>query len=568
LTENTGDQKVAGEETAEVSEEEVASVTDVLFSVVKTSKSNKMYLPNNPLRQRFLEELKVKLVNHLEEYGEIKLDVDQFELKYKGKGVYGNRESNEGLATRMYFDGIKALIFTEGIEEKEITELLEIIGTKPALDADEDIVTLLWIKELPHITCILAEDYLEFDAGGIGSFHTVPQQEKIKSLYRSVAPAPESVPTPALLPQQIIFLTEDDITGLKKAKEVEETNSALAEVIQVLFAIQSVEKDVTVFGDFVEITVKLIGNLIHSGDINDALALVTMLKELPKSENFSPDHEKKFAKELEGTISADIIKNLEGIIDTTDKIKEKDLRDILLLFGKSNIKPICELLGTVQKFEMRKVLIDTLVELGKDSPEVFYPYLTAEKWQLVRDLIIVLRRISAPASLEPVGKLMSHKEPKVRKEVLLSLEVFSDLDAAKGYLLNFLQDEIGALRIHALRILSCSGDKGALEPIIAIVSSKKFDEKDIAEKKSFFEALGALGADEVVPLFKEVLLRKYWFDKEKEKDSVTLAVSGLRKVRTDAALKVLKEVSSKKSNEMKAIIDRAVRGIEMASERI
>jgi hypothetical protein len=566
VSENPVEQKEAMEKQPKVSAEEATSATDVLLCMVKTSKAFKMYLANNPTLHRFLEELKTKLGDHLDEYGDMRFDIDQLEVRYKGKVAYENPDPVESLAFKMYSDGIRSLIFAEGIEEREIREFLEIIGTKPATDTDDDIVTLLWIKELPHIACMLADDYLEYDAEGTGSACKAPQQDTIKGLHSAIPPVPERTSSPILMRREIISPTEEEIACLRKAKEADESGNALDEVIQVLSAILSVEKDADVFGDFAEITVNLIGNLIHSGNIDYALAFIQLLRDLAKSETLAPDNRDKLAGALKGDISAEIIKDLEGIMGVTDKIQGETLRDILLLFGRGKIKQICELLGTLQKVEAREVVIDVLASLGKDSPEAFYPYLTSARWQLVRDVLVILRKIGSPASLGPVSSLVSHDEPKVRKEVLLSLDAFPGAEA-KAYILKFLQEESSPIRILAVKILAACRYKDALKPITEIVLSKKFDEKDIAEKKALFEALGDLGGDEVVPLLKKVLLRKYWFNKAQEVESVTLAVLGLRKVKTEAALKALEEGNSDKKEAIKIIIDRARRGMEAERAR-
>lgn len=547
-------------EQQEVPKEEVSSATEVMQAMVKTSKAFKMYLSNNPLLHRFLEELKTKMGSHLAKYSELKLDIDQFELRYKGKTVYENRDPKDSLAFKMYSDGIRSLIFSEGMEDREISDFLEIIGKDRPSDIDDDIVTLLWMKDLPHVTYILAEDYLEFDTAGAGPAAPTSQQENIKGAYKAIPPVPEAVPTPTLIHQNILSLNEDEISWLKKAKDLDEKRNPLDEVVQILFSILSVEKDFAVFGEFVDITVNLIGNLMHSGDIHHALSLIRFLRELSGNEVLSSYHRDRLAKAMEGTISVDIIKDLEGIIDTSDKVKPENLKELLLLFGKTAIKQTCELLGIVQKMEMRKVIVDALVEIGKDTPEAFFPYLTDSRWYLARNAVIVLRRIDNPASLEPVSKLIYHKEPRIRKEVLLYLAAIPDVKA-RAYILKFLHDDASALRIHALKTLADSKFHGALKPIFEITTSKEFDEKDIAEKKAVFEALGELGSDEVVPIFKDMMMKRYWFNKAKEKESVVLAVAGLRKVKTDAALNALEEASNVKKDEIKAVITQAMRFI-------
>jgi HEAT repeat protein len=564
MAEDTAGQK-EGAEQQEVGKEEVSSAAEVMQSMVKTSRAFKMYLPNNPLLLRFVEELMGKMGSHLANYGELKLDVDQFELRYKGKTVYESRDPKESMAFKMYSDGIRSLIFSEGVEEREISDFLEIVGKERPGDVDDDIVTLLWVKDLPHVTYILAEDYLEFDASGAGAVAPPSQQENIRGLYRAIPPPPPTPPSPTMIPQNILVLSDEEISWLKKAREVDEKRNPLDEVTHILSSILTVEKDSSVFGEFIDITVNLIGNLVHSGDLKYALSLIRFLRELSKNDALSPYHRDRLEKAMGAAVSGEIIKDIEGIIDTSEKVTPEDVKD-LLLFGKNAVRQICELLGIVQRMEMRKVIVDALVEIGRETPEAFFPFLADSRWYLARNAVIILRRIGAPISLEPVSRLIYHKEPRIRKEVLLYLETIPG-PKAKAYILKFLQDEVSALRIHALSILAGSRFQGALKPIMDIASSKQFDAKDISEKKAVFEALGELGSDRVVPMFRDMLFKRYWFNKEKEKEAVSLAVSGLRKVKTDAAVKVLEEASAVKKNDVKAIVTQAIRAISAERAR-
>lgn len=546
-------------EQLEVGKEELSSATEILQLIVKTSKAFRMYLPNNPLLARFLDDLKASMVRHFGAYGELKLDIDQFSLRYKGKNVYESRDPKDSLAFKMYSDGIRSLIFSEGMEDREVYDFLEIVGKERSTDTDDDIVTLLWMKDLPHVTYILAEDYLEFDSSGAGSASPGSQQESIRGVYRAVPPSPV-VPTPMMIPQNILTLSEEEIGWLKKARDIDEKRSPLDEVINVLSSILAVEKDLEVFGEFVDIMSNLIGNLIHAGELKYSLRLIRFLRELLKDGKLPATHVETLRKVMDGAVSVNVIKDLEGIIDTTDSIAPQELREFLLLFGGSAIKPMCELLAAVQKMEMRKVIVDALVEIGKGSPEAFLPFLADGRWYLVRNAILILRRIASPLSLEPVGRLVLHKEARIRKEALLYLEAIPD-PKAKGYILKFLQDEVISLRLHALKALSTAKYQAAMKPILEMTASKDFEQKEILERKAVFETVGELGSDEVVPIFRGMIMKRYWFNKKKEREAVIFAVAGLRKVRTDAALKVLEEAAAVKKNESKTLISQTIRSI-------
>ena len=543
-------------ETTEVSKEELSLATDVLLSMVKSSKGLKMYLPNNPLVARFNEELRGKMSRHLALYGDFKLDIDQFELRYKGKVVYENREPKESIAFKMYIDGIRFLIFSEGIEEHELCDFLDIVGKERPGDVDDDIVTLLWEKNLPHLTYILAEDFLEFDSAG-GAFGTPSsQQEKIYGIYKTIATQTPSSPI-SIVPQNILVLTDEEAEWLKKAREADEKRKPLDEVIQILTSILIGEKDQGVFGEFVEIVSTLTQNLIKSGEMGYALNLVRFLGNLAKNEQLPPDKRVMIDGSLRTLFSKDAVESLVRIIDTTDLITAEELAEFLHTLGKPSITRICDLLGLVEKMKMRKVILQVLIEIGHDSPEVFLPYLSDPRWYVVRNMAFILARIAHPGVLDKVVALISHREPRIRKEVLNYLERTPD-PKAKNYLLKFLRDDSSALRIRALQVLGNSNCMFALKPIAAMTASELFQEKDIEERKAVYEALGGLGADQMLPMFREMIMKKFWFNKAKEKESVICAVAGLMKIKSEGALSLLEEANAVKGDEIREIINQAI----------
>lgn len=543
-----------------VSKEESASATDLVLAIVKTSNALRMYLPNNPLLQKFHDELRGKMTGHLERYGELRLDIDHFEMKYKDNSVYENHDPKESLAFKMYSDGIKSLIFSEGIEGKEIDDLLEILGKDSTGGMDDDMVTLLWEKELPHITYTLNEDHLEFDAGSAGSTVAAIQAEVIKEVYNAM---PHTLTAaPMVIPQNIVTLSERESDWLKNAIEREEKRNPAEAVIGILSSILSVEKDAAAFGRFINIAVNMTGNLIHSGDIGYAMSLITFLKELSGNENLPPYHLEKVKKAMDGAVSIEIINDLEKIIDTSDKITAKGLSDLLFFFGRTSIKQVFELLEAVRKKEMKKVIFDSLVIMGKDAPDAFFPFLTDGRCHAVKDAVHILRMTGSPSAIEPVSRLIQHGEPGIRKEALLYLAATPETKA-KNHIIKFLQDKESSIRMGALNALAGSGFRDALDPVMNIATSKEFDKRDMSEKKAVFEALGGLGSDQVVPMLREMLLKRYWFKKEREKEQTFLAVSGLRKVKTELAIKTLEEGEAKKRGKIRDIVTQALKGIQM-----
>lgn len=560
MPENNSENENSAEEI--ISPEEISAAKEVLQSMVKTSKAFKMYLPNNPLHQKFFQDLKSNAASFLNDYGELKIDVGQFDLHYEGYTVYENQDIKDSLAFKFYSDGITSLIFREGIEDNEFKDFLNIIGAEFQDDIDDDIVTRLWTSNLPHISYTLADEFLESDSDNIGARATTEEahEKGVRSAYTTEVEPSKPVSQPMIVPQNVLTLTEKEIESLKTSKELEEERKPVEEVTYILCSILSAEKDTALFSEFSQIMATLTRDIIFLGEINYAIGLIKFLNKLSSNESFPAKHKEILTKDMGAVINDEISEHLQVAINN-DKITPEDLKAMILITGKGAIPPICKLLGALEKKEFRKVTMDSLIEIGKESMEAFLPSLKDKRWFLVRNIIIILKKIGDASAIEHIGRLATHSSQKVKSEVLLYLKDISH-EKAWEYIFKFLGDDNISIRIRALKILSNTNCTEALEPMISSIKSENFEDMDISERMALFEAVGGIGSDDVVPLFKEILAKKYWFNKTKERDSVVCAVSGLKKVNSASALMALEEASGTKKGEVKTIITKAMQAMQ------
>jgi hypothetical protein len=551
------------EEAEAASQEEIASANDIMLAMVRTAKGLRIYLPNNPVLIKFLDELSAKMTAHLDLYGDFKLVVERFALSYKGAYVYENQDARESIAFRLHADGINSLRFKRGLQQDELTTLLGIIGFDRTVYEDDDIVTRLWEQGLPHVSYLLEEDFVEvyWDDEEV---LCESQQEAISRICAAVASNPP--PPPQTIPAQMLVLNSEEADWLRKANQAEAQRSPLDDVIHILSAILAGVKSPEIFEEFVGIMANLTANMFLAGDIVHALRLVRFLDKLIRLGNISPDQRQLVSTAVAGILTDRCVEVLQETIDGGDTVSHDDLKELLQIFGINSLGAICELLGRVEKLKMRKVIIEVLVELGRDDPQVFAPVLSDPRWYLVRNVVLVLSLMDTAVALEMIVGLVSHKEARIRKEVLGFLERSSD-PKAKAYILKFLRDESSALRIKALQILAREGLSFGLKPALALATAPDFKSKDIAEKKAIYEAIGELGSEQVIPLFSEMLLKKQWFRKSLDKETAICAVAGLMKMRNAAALQLLEDARNQRSAEIRGIIEQAISAIASGQAR-
>lgn len=539
----------------ETSKAEIALATDIMLAMVKTAKGVKMYQASNPLLGKFFQELAEKMSSMLNLYNEYQLDVDRFELSYKGHSVYKNSDTSESMAFRMYSDGIRSIVFNEGVEEWELQEFLDIVSMSQAGAVDDDIVTRMWDKGLPHCSYILEDDFREIDK-------QIDEQLTGTSALGRIPPScladPASCATKLqTIPDHFYLLTAEETSCLQALLAAEEPFNPIDETARILATILSGVAEPELFSAFLEIYLKLTRNLFLAGESEYSFKLFTFLSRRATAKE-PVDERNRLALAALGRLWTDeAIKGLCKIIDTTDAISVDELKALSIMIGQTSPATLCELLGLVETMKMRKVLIETMSEVAGAKPQIFLPYLSDSRWYLVRNVVLILTQIKNSVLLDQVVMLITHRDQRVRKEVLKYLAAVPE-PRAKPFMLKFLRDDAAGIRIMALQLLGRAKLRFALQPLIAFIDSDEFERMSISEKKAVYEALGELGGVKMLPLFKSMLTRRYLFQRAKEKEAITCAVAGLEKIPGEETLKLLEEAHRSRSPECRDIIKNAI----------
>jgi len=238
----------------------------------------------------------------------------------------------------------------------------------------------------------------------------------------------------------------------------------------------------------------------------------------------------------------------------------KQLKTLILMFGRDAVRPIINLLGETSKKDMRKAIIEGLVEIGRNIPEEFFPCLKDDRWYLVRNAVLILRLIENPIAVKEVRRLISHSDPRVRKEVLLYLQSVSDESSLEA-ITKFLGDENSSIKKWALKLLVEQRYKAAFKTISVTIKSEDFEEKEFDERKLLVEAFAELGQEEAIPTLKEMLTTKYWLNKPREKEIANLAIAGLRKINPATAIELLSDAKTSKKGDIADLMDLAMKAI-------
>jgi hypothetical protein len=138
---------------------DVRAVEDLLRTMSKAQRALQMYLPNNPVYHRSVEQLADAFAPVWGVTGRLVLEIEENDIKWDGASVLPSAARGDGLAWQLYKDGLRRLTLLPGVESEEVVRFLEVVNRARLLapDAGDDLLTLLWEQEFVLISYAFVE---------------------------------------------------------------------------------------------------------------------------------------------------------------------------------------------------------------------------------------------------------------------------------------------------------------------------------------------------------------------------------------------------------------------------
>jgi len=558
-------------------DEEILLSRDLIGVLIKAIKAFRFYPPDNPTLKGLREQLLRKFQYFLNKYQSFVIQVGQYDLSYKGKVLYENRDVKTSLAFSLYKDGLREIRFLKHLEEWEVQGIIDILRQSEQINPlEEDIVTMMWERDFVHIRYLATDEFLdeepvvlpesvdqfrkrlvskplahhvEISPGGEGSEEGTDWSESLSKVTEELSPF--------VTDQGVYSLTPDEMEGLRRDVEAEVDRDFAHNITDILFEILVLEKEPGPYQDAVRTLIKVLDGFLRLGQFVQATDLLKRVHLFLKSDGLQGWQAEKIGQILleagEGARVARV-----GKIVESEEVRPEDVNTYLSLLQKNSIQPLVKLLGELKNSKARRVFCDALSEIGKDAIELFIPFMEDRRWFLVRNIVYILGRIRKEESLPYIQKAFNHEDNRVRREAIQALGLISGQKAV-GLLMRALTDNDVRIRCMAAINLGKMGKKAGLIPLVEIVQSKDFYKREPVEIKAFFNGIGMAGSDEVVPVLQDLLRRKSWFGRGKADETRIGAAHALAMIGTPDAIATLEEGKNSKDETLQDACTQALK---------
>jgi len=558
-------------------DEELILARDLTGAFIKAIKAFRFYPPDNPTLKGFRDQLLKKFQFFLNKYQSFEIQVGEYDLSFKGKILYENRDVKTSIAFLIYKDGLRKIRFMKGLEEWEVQGIIDILKQSETINQlEDDIVTLMWERDFMHISFVATDEFLEETPVIIPD--NVDQFRK-NLVFKPIAHHVEvdlieegseegvdlddilskvgEEPLPFVSDKGVYFLTPDEVEGLRKDVEGETDPTFVFNIMDILFEILALEKERESYQDAVNILLKGLDAFLTLGDFTKAADLLKRVYIILKTydlQDWQIESIRKIIVEAGEEVRIDRI----GRVLEREEGRLEDVNAYLSLLQKNSIKPLIKLLGELKNSKTRRVFCDALSEIGKNAIEVFTPFTDDRRWYLVRNIIYILGRIGKEQSLPYIQRALNHEDLRVKREAIQALGLIGGQKAI-GLLVRALTDNDVRVRCMAAINLGKGGKKAGLIPLLEVVQSKDFYKRESAEIKAFFNAIGMVGSNEAIPVLQQLLEQKSWFGRGKTDEIRMGAANAMAMVGTPEAKAILEEGKNSKDESVRDACTQALR---------
>jgi HEAT repeat protein len=554
--------------------------------VSKGMRATQLYLPNNPVYQRAVENIRTAFRQIWQATDDLIFDIGETEIRWEDNAVYSQDQRNESIAWTLYKDGVRSLTFKPGVEDAEIVKFLAVLHQAKNLQADaaDDLLTLLWAEDFQFITYTFRElasenavpiersDASTAQMGGGGGTPggesgTADPTALRRQVEEEAPPKREGLVSIDDFDTTLYFLDDTEIDYLHKEVEREYAQDLRRNVLAMLFDLLELQTYGTVRAELISILENFIPYLLGAGDFRSVAFILRECKViLQRARELIPEH-RQVLEALPSRLSQPeaLSQLLQSLDEATSHPTEEELSE---LFGELRADALMTLMGWLPKLHNERVkgLVQTAAERLAQAfaPEVLKALASPEP-AVQLEMVRLAGRLKLAGAPDGMGPLLERGERDLKLAVVEALTTIGSPSATR-LLEKAIDDSERDVRITAVKFLGQRGHRNAFPRIEAAVMGAKLKDADLTEKMAFFEAYGALaGAAGVSPLEKILVPKGGLLARKEDPERRACAAMALGKIRAPAARDVLQKVAQDKEPLVRNAVSRALREVGTAT---
>ena len=585
----------------------VAQVQELFTVFAKALRVFQLYDENNPVRRRFVTNLREAFEQLWQELEGLNLSVEEHRFLLAGKAVYENPSRSDSLAFLLYKDGVRDVTFLPGIEGHELDRILGVLQRARMLKTAEadDLLTMLWEADLEFFKCQYVARFT--DGAVIPTAQAVAERADLDQVLQGEAEASQAArdgagaeagtakgdagaeggtakddagagastaqsgsPSPKIgqdFSPTSYALEPEEKAELQRALAAEMSRDLRHDVLAALFDRLEDPEYPDRKSEILKILRELLPNLLSRGALESVASILeelAMVRTEPRV--LGKLHLRECDDLLDDLSSQETMEELvralqDGTIDVP-----VDVLGRVLKFLRAGALPV--LLGAAEQEEipdLKDTLRVAVHSIAEENPEAVLALLENVNPVVTSGAVRLIGRMGMTEAAPKLAGLMAHPDADVRLALVETAELLRE-DTTTEALIGALSDAERDVRLAAARALAALGHEQAAPALKELVTSKEIRQADLTEKITIFESYGVLGGADAADVLNTLLNKKSFFGQREPSEIRASAARALGKAGLPGSEEALRAAQGDVDAVVRTEVRQAIQGVEEVTE--
>ena len=565
----------------DVSTEDLAQVREIFVSLGKAIRAHQLYDENNPVYQRFISGLRKGFSELWQRLEGLSVQVEEDRLLWLGEEVYRSDSRSDSIAFLFYKDGVREVAFEPGIEEEELTRLLDVLQRARNLRPEsDDLLTILWDEDLQHFEYhhvdLLAQG-VELPVPGEGNDQeelqrvleeevqqaaaTEEEEEDAEEAGEAASPSSSGPVSTEDFNPTLYSLDPKEMEKLQQEVQEEMDRDLRRAVLAALFDRLEEPDDRERQSEILGIFRTLLPNFLSRGALRPAAAVLHELDSLRKVEGILDEERQEEADGLLVEVSSpEVVEELvRALRDGSIRSDSRSLGTLLQFLRPRALGPLLRAAETEEDTNVQNVLRESVRALAERHRNTVSELLDSDDPVVMAGAARLAGQVGIEGAASRLGRLLQHDAAEVR---LAAIDAAVSLRAssAASALEDTLEDREREVRIAAARALGTLSYEPAAARFRELLKGTAIRQADVTEMIAVFESYGDLGDPEAVPLLDKLLNGKGLLGRKESEDIRACAALALGRVGTPEARSALEKAQDQQEPVVRSAVNRALKG--------
>jgi len=544
-----------------------APVEELLRLISKAARAHQLYLPNNPIYRRAIDNLRAGFTPVWAEVNELVLTISESEIRWFDTHVAGEagNKSSDNLAWLFYKDGIRELTFAKGFEQEEVVAFLGLIQRARKGSPDEDdLVTMLWEADFVYLHYGYVDLLQEGGVGDLadgGEVQTVGAGEIQRNTHDAVQESRASgIINMADFDATLYFLDEREIEYLHADLKREYEKDLRTAVAGVLMDIFEAQMDAGVRAECLEDIHTLMVYLLTAEHFSGvAYVLREVQATVGRAVGVTEEHKQALVQLAEQLSAPDALSQLlQALDETPTPPPESELAELFDQLRPSALSTVFLWLSKTQNDRLRPLLQSAAGRLAAANTSELVRLIGAPDLGVVTEAVRMAGALKTQAAVAALGKLLGDANVEMRQIAAQALTAIGSAGAMQA-LERAIDDSDRDVRVTAVRAMTARSYRPVLTRLENVVKGKRVRDADLTEKMAFFEGYGSLCGEGGIAHLDALLNGKGFLGRREDSEMRACAAIALGRVGTPKAIDTLRKAATEKDIVVRNAVSRALR---------